>query len=173
MAAIPTLAMLHNRADPMLSSKWACKDATLPFGLPSDFLESVDLPFNNVKIGETVYGGSGYSMFPGSHSISNVNLVLYEDQKATTMKWIQLWKSKIKDFKTGYYFLPGDGSSASTGFKQSMTVQMMDTKHNRLIDFELVGIWPENTSNWSLNYTDDGRMTVSQSFSIDDIIIKF
>lgn len=171
--AAPTLAALHRRTDPALSFKWACKDDTLPFGLPSNFLESVDLPFNNIKVGETIYGGGGYSLFPGSHSISNVNLVLYEDQKCTTTQWIQLWKSKIKNFKTGSYYLPGDGSPGSSGYKQAFTVQLLNTANSPILSAEFQGAWPENTSNWSLNYTDDGRLTVSQTFAVDDLVISF
>lgn len=168
MANLELMELFHHRADPMFGFKWEAKLQELPFGLPSHFLESVDLPFNNIKIGETIYGGGKYFNYPGSHSIGTVNLVLYEDQEATATKWITLWKSKIKDMKTGIYKLPGDGTSGSAGYKQPFTVTMLDTRNKRIMDVKLIGMWPESTSNWSLNYTDDGRLTVSQSFSIDD-----
>lgn len=172
-AAIPTLAALMQRPDPLLSFKWACKNPTLPFGLPAIYLESVDVPWNNIKIGETIYGGGGYSNVAGSHSIGSVNLVLYEDQKMTTLQWVLAWKAKIKDFETGIYGLPGDGSEASTGYKQALPVQMLDTANTPLCTFLFTGIWPENTNNWTLSYTEDGRITVSQSFSVDDMFITF
>ncbi len=165
--------LLHNRPDPMFAFKWVLKLDYLPFGLPSHYLESVDLPFNNIQVGETIYGGGKYNLFPGAHNISSLNLVFYEDQKGTATKWIELWKSKIKNFRTGAYGLPGDGSLSSDGYKQQIDVQMVNTKNERIMDIQMFGLWPEATSNWSLGYSEDGRLTVSQSFAVDDQIIVF
>ncbi len=171
---VPVLSdLIARRSDPQLSFTWACQDATLPFGLPSDFLEAVDIPFNNVKIGETIYANGGYNNFPGSHSISGVSMSFYEDDKGTTMRWIDTWKRKIKDFDTGYYNLPGDGLDNSTGFKQQVSVELLNTRGERVYTVQLIGLWPEATSNYSLNYTDNGRIVVAQSFSIDDMKFKF
>lgn len=173
MAAIPQLHALLQRPDPLMQSKWACVEPTLPLGLPAHYLESVDLPWNNIKIGETIYGGGGYTNFPGSHSIGSVNLVLYEDQKATTTQWINAWKAAVQDFDSGFYNLPGDGSVNSTGFKKGFNVQLLNTMNEPVMTAKMTGLWPENTSNWTLSYSEDGRLTVSQSFSIDDLHITF
>ncbi len=173
MAAPKLSEIINSHADPMLSFKWAAKSHTLPFGLHSTFLESVDLPFNNIGVGETIYTGGGYDVYPGSHTISSVNLVFYEDQLGTCLKWIELWKSKVKNFRNGIYNLPGDGGLNSGGYKQQIDLQMLNTRDERILDVSLIGLWPEATSNWSLNYTDNGRLTISQAFSIDDQIITY
>ena len=157
---------LRQRNDPLLSFKWICPDEALPFGLPSTYLESVDVPWNNIKVEGGVYVNGKYVYYPGAHDISGLNMVFYEDDKASCMKWIMQWKAAIKDFETGLYNLPKD-------YKKDMKVQLMDSKNNPIMTVELIGIWPEATSNWSLNYTDNGRLTVSQAFSIDDQIITF
>lgn len=160
------IAKLKERNDPLLSFKWLCPDETLPFGLPSDFLESVDLPWNNIKTESGFYVNGSYLYYPGAHDIESFSMVFYEDDKVTCTKWIQQWKAAIKSFDTGLYNLPKD-------YKKDMKVQLMDSKNNPIMTVELIGIWPEATSPWSLNYTDNGRLTVSQSFSIDDQIITF
>lgn len=160
------VSKLLRRPDPLLSFKWLCPDQTLPFGLPSDYLESIDLSWRNVKVESGVYVGSGYDYYPGAHDISGFTMVLYEDQECNTMKWIEFWKTQIKDMSTGLYQLP-------TKYKKDMKVELMNSKNQPVMTVELIGIWPEATSNWSLNYTDNGRLTVSQAFSIDDQKITF
>lgn len=160
------VSKLLKRPDPLLSFKWICPDETLPFGLPSDYLESIDLSWRNVKVESGVYVGGGYDYYPGSHDISGFTMVLYEDQECNTMKWVDYWKKQIKDMSTGLYQLP-------TKYKKDMKIELMNSKNQAVMTVELIGIWPEATSNWSLNYTDNGRLTVSQAFSIDDQLITF
>lgn len=157
---------LQSRPDPQLNFKWVAEQSKLPFGLPSTYLEGIDISFNNIKVQEAIYGGSGYSYYPGTHDISAFSIQLYEDHEGNALRWILYWKSKIKSFKTGAYGLPG-------AYKQPLSILLLDTKNNPVTRIKLTGVWPSETSNYQLNYTDSGRIIVSQSMSVDSQEISF
>ena len=153
-----------NRPDPLLDFKWY--SAVIPLGLRSDYLESVDIPFNNIGLGENVYGGGGFTAFPTSHTISSFNATFYEDSLGTTLKWILSWKALVKDFKTGFYGLP-------SVYKRNWAISILNTMNEPVIDAVLKGCWPTSTSNFALNYTSNGRLIVTQEFAIDDTDYNF
>ena len=158
-ADLTQLGKILTRPDPLLSFKWVSQ--LLPFELPSHYLEGIDLPFNNVAVHEGVYSASGYTYYPGSHNVASFNATFYMDSEGTSLKWLMAWKAKVKSFETGVYELP-------VKYKQSWKVQLLDTTNKVIIQSELVGVWPSDTSAFSLNYTDNGRLTLQQAFSIDD-----
>ena len=147
-----------------MSFKWVCP--IIPLGLPSHFLESIDIPFNNIKVHDSVYGGSGYTYFPGSHDVGAFNITVYMDSLGTSLKWLMAWKALIKDFDTGAYQLP-------SVYKQTWKVLLLNTKNDVILEAELQGTWPSDTSAFTLNYTDNGRLTLTQAFSIDNAKINF
>lgn len=159
-----SIQKLMARPDPLMSFHWMCLDGTLPFGLPCEYLESIDIPFTNVKT-DTVFSGSGYLSYPLSHEVEAFNMVLYEDSESSAVKWVNDWKSKIKDFNTGSYGLPSE-------YKRDITVGMLSNNGAVSVRYTLIGVWPTQTANLSLNYTESGRITISQSFAIDDVLIE-
>lgn len=171
---LTSLQKLLAMPDPLLTFKWVC--TYLPFGHKLEYVESIDLPFLNVSIGDKTHMASGYIYFPGTHDISSFSMTFYEDSNGSSSKWIWGWKSKIKDFSTGLYNLPGTGSDDDNapGFKKSIRVQLLDTANNPVISAQLIGVWPADTGNFGLNYTDtNGRVTVTQTFSVDDQKLTF
>lgn len=158
-----TLQQVRARPDPLLNWQWICLDGTLPFDHPNEYLESIDLPFNNIR-SESVYVGSGYTCYPQAHEVEAFTAVFYEDCYAATTTWLQDWKSKIKNFSTGVYGLPKD-------YKKTMTVALLTTKGEPALQYRLIGIWPTITSSLSLNYNESGRIILSQTFSVDDVEI--
>jgi len=157
---------LLNLPDPLLDFKWICRDGKLPFGLPSEYLESIDLPFLNIRIKEGVFGGSRYTYYPGFHDISSFSVNFYEDSQGNVTRWLWQWKNRIKDFKTGIYNLPSD-------YKRNLNIQLLDTNNTPVINASLIGVWPADTSNYQLNYTNNGRIIVGQTFSIDNQELEF
>jgi len=139
--------------------------------LDPSYVESIDVPFNNISIADNWYGGSGYTYFAGPHDISSFSVTFYEDQKVSTLKYILAWKNLVKDFDSGFYNLPGLGDG-KVGYKRSMRLLFLDSKNNAILQADLEGIWPADTGNLSLNYTDSGRITISQTFSCDNGAIK-
>jgi len=155
---------LARRSDPMLDSRWAC-DA-IPFNLPANFLESVDIPFNNIGAAENLYGASGYTCYPSTHTIGSVTMTFYEDELATALAWIHKWKAAVKDFGTGVYNLPDT-------YKREMTVVLMNGRNVDVLKAKLIGLWPAATSSYSLKYSDAGRLVLTQEFMIDDLELTF
>lgn len=155
-----------NRPDPMMSFKWVCSDASLPFALPCHYLESVDLNWENIQVASAYYEAGSNSYFPGINDVSAINMTFYEDQLASAMQWIMEWKAAVKDMNTGFYNMPST-------YKKDVNISLLDNKNREIMVVKLIGLWPEATSSWSLNYTDAGRLVVSQSFSIDNQKIEF
>lgn len=152
--------------DPLLSFKWVGEFLPTINGhtLKTDYLESVDLPFNNITIADNWYGGSGYTYYAGPHDISSFSATFYEDRLGSTMKWLLQWKQLVKNLDTGIYNLP-------SVYKKSLRVLMLDSKNTPILRSEMTGIWPADTGNLSLNYTDGGRIVITQTFSCDNQIL--
>lgn len=166
MASGPTdIAIIQSRPDPLPSWKWR-SDTVTPFGLPYHYVEGIDLPWNNIDIGNKIPRGSGYAYYPGTHDISAVTIVLYEDSDARTLQWLYDWKSKVKDFNTGLYGYP-------TEYKRNWTFVMCNTKDVPVITAELTGMWPADTSPVQLGYSEAGRIIHSQQFSVDGQNLTF
>ncbi len=155
-------------SDPLLSFKWVC--TKLPFGFPPERVEAIDLPFLNIAVGDKTHIASGYMYYPSTHDISSFSMTLYEDSSASAMKFIWQWKRAVKDFKTGFYNVPGVNDN---GYKKTIVVQLLDASNNPVITATLKGCWPADTGNFALNYTDTNRLTVVQTFSVDDQELQF
>jgi hypothetical protein len=144
--------------------KWVSN--VIPFDLPSNYLESVDLTFNNIKVGEGIYGGSGFSYYPGAHDVASFSATFYEDDRCTALKWVEGWKAKIKNFSTGAYEMPSN-------YKRTWTITLLNTKNEPVLNAKLEGVWPSNTGNFALNYTSNGRLVLTQEFSKDNMVLEF
>lgn len=159
------IAKILAMPDPMLQFKWVA--LSLPFDMPGEYMETIDLPFNNVAPSEGVYIGGRFMYFPGTHTVSAFSASFYEDRNAKALKWIQEWKSKIKNFQTGAYGLPAD-------YKRDIVVRQLDQKNEPIFDVRLIDCWPADTSPLSMSYTDgSGRVVIQQNFSVDDQQITF
>lgn len=151
--------------DPQLAFKWISKP--LPFGHKAEYVEAVDINHNNIAASEGVYFGSRFVYFPGTHTIAAFTLTLYEDRLGTSQKWINDWKSRVKDMESGAYGLPSD-------YKRNIEVQLLDQKNLPVATYKMIDCWPTDTQPFSLNYTDgSGRITVAQTFSVDHSQVTF
>jgi hypothetical protein len=166
---LTVLDLLKSMPDPLLSFKWVCTE--LPLDHPVHYVESINLPFLNVGIGDKAHASAGYSYFPSTHDISSFSITFYEDSNAKSSKFLWKWKNEIKDFSTGLYNLPGSDGS---GYKKTIKVALLDTANNKVLSANLLGVWPADTDSLNLNYTEvGGRITISQTFSIDDQELQF
>jgi len=164
--ALTDIAKLQALRDPLLSFKWVAESLPTISGihLEPSFLESIDLPFNNISIADSWHGGSGFTYYPGTHDISSFSCTFYEDNHATTTKWLIAWKALVKDMDTGFYNLP-------SVFKKNINVIMLDSKNNSVLKAEMTGLWPAETGNFALNYSDSGRIIITQTFSCDGQVL--
>lgn len=158
------LATLLKRPDPLLEYMWICD--SLPFGLPVEYVETLDLPFNNIKIAEPFAGGAGYTYYPGTHDISSFSMAFYMDVQGTSLKWLNKWKGLVKDFKTNLYGLP-------SSYKQPITVILYDNRGKAVVKVKLTGTWPADTQNLSLSNSSYNRLILTQTFSCDGQEIIF
>lgn len=165
---LTSINKLVSRPDPQLNFKWVVMSSMPDVGgvsLPTEYVESVDIPFGNIQVAEGVFNCGSMTYFPGFHDTSAFGLVLYEDDQATALHYILNWKANVKNYATGAYKLPKQ-------YKRDLRVRLLDTKNIGVVDFILEGIWPADTSNYSLQYTSSERLVVSQNFSIDNVQVK-
>lgn len=158
------LQRILSRSDPLLNFKWVTEESL--FGLPGNYLESVDVPFNNISVREGQYVGASFIYFPGTNNTSSVGITLYEDSEGSTVRWLESWKSAIVDFKTGLHNLPIE-------YKRNLKVYMLDTMGEKVTTVYLEGIFPEATGNISLGYNESGRVIITQTFSCDNCRFDF
>lgn len=165
--------------DPLLSFKWVC--LLLPFQditrMRPEYVEAVDLPFNNIGVAQGVFSAGGFTMYPTSHTVSTLAVTFYEDRFGTAGAYLQYWKSLVKNFETGEYGLPHSGISTSTskpGYKQDILVALLDQKNEIVVRARVKDVFPSDTNALSLNYTDGtSRITMQQTFSVDDIVYEY
>lgn len=150
-----------NRPDPMMTWRWVVAGGgALPFGLPAVYVESIDVPFENVQVQQGIFSGGTFTYFPANHDVAAFSMTFYEDEQATVLKWITQWRSKIKDMSTGLMNLP-------KLYKRDINVDLLNGRGESVFTVKLLGCWPSDTGNLGLSYSDEGRLTITQSFSID------
>ena len=163
MGSSTQLGQILSRPDPLLVWRW-CVD-TVPFGeefgIGPNYVETFEIPFNNIKA-EGVFCAGGYNYFPGFHDVSAFNVTFYGDSEGNALNYIMGWKSKVKNFDTGIYALPGE-------YKRDWQVRLLDPAGNTVLTVLLEGCWPADTGQVSLNYDDGGaRISFNQNFSVDN-----
>lgn len=158
-----SIGVLLNRGEVQHSWKWVYADNTLPFGLPYEFVEGCSLSFNNIGSNQIGVNG-GFIGMPGTHTIAPISLTLAADGAGQVLRWIEGWKSKVKNFKTGLY----NGQSA---YKRDMKFSMLDTTGNPNVTLRYSGCFPTDTGGLDLNYSESGRLILTQPFAVDDVEI--
>ena len=157
------------RPDPMLNFKWQVSSIPGPAEfsrlIDTSYIESFDIPFSNVRSTGVFFGG-GYDYFPEFHDTSSFSVTFYGDSEARAMAYLWGWKQKVKLFGNGLYNLPVD-------FKDTWKVQLLNTKGTVIANVSLIGCWPADTNNITLDQDGSNRITFSQTFSLDSMEIEF
>lgn len=165
------LALLRRLPDPMMTHRWII-DGDLPFGkefgVNHSFIESVNVPFNNLTASNAFYGG-GYNYFPQFHDISAFTLNVYADGEGRALEWLLYWKSCVKDFNTGLYKLP----YGKDGYKRDLPVTLLDAAGRAICTITLKDTFPVDLGNLDLNYSSADRLVLSQNFSVDTQVVQF
>ena len=165
---MPNIGELTERSDPLTEWMWKVRGDTFPApsgvtGVSTLYVETFDLSFSNIKVEDSLFGGGGYSYFPGFHDCSAFSVTFYEDSQASTLKFIKEWKAKIKNFSSGVYNPPSEYKV------DNLIVDLFDTKGNVALSVKLNGVWPAETSNLSLDTSSTNRLRITQSFSVDNV----
>lgn len=159
--SLATFLKARQRGDePLLGFKWVC--TSLPYGLPVTYVESIQVSFVNFNIKDGLFAAATYSYFPGFTDIDSFTITFHESVSAKATAWVLGWKSRIKDFSTGAYYLPSN-------YKEDIKISMLNNQNQSIIDITMVDCWPATEDQWDLNYTDpSARMQKSVTFSVDD-----
>lgn len=172
MAYKTQIDRLKERPDPLLTFRWVVK--TLPiidldgstFQLDTNFVETFEIPFNNVTSSGIFFGG-GRRYFPEFHDVSAISVNFYGDVENKSLKYIWAWKRRVKNFDTGLYSLP-------TQYKHTVNAVLLDPMGEGIMEASVIGMWPADTQAVPLEYTDgSGRIVYSQNFSVDIMNLKF
>ena len=164
------LSVMIQRGDPQHSWKWVYGQEALPFGLPYQFVEACSLSFNNIAAGNPIFMNAGFMQMPGTHSVAPISLTFFVDGGSAAgagghvIKWIELWKSKVKDFKTGLY-------NSQSEFKKEMKFQLLSTSGMVATTLKYTGCFPTDTGALDLNYSESGHLQLTQQFAVDDVEI--
>lgn len=159
---------------PLLTFKWVC--SSLPFGFDPTYVESLDLPFCNVDVSQGWHGAGSFTYYPEFSNISSFSLTLYEDSSMSTLQWLTFWKNQIKVLyptsaengsgKAGAYFLP-------RYYKRNMEFKLLATDNSEVLKVTLINVFPTDTGNLSMDYTQSDRVKLTQTFSCDDQSLDF
>ena len=160
------IARLSARPDPLLDFKWRVKALPRPaFGVDETYIETVDLPWNNIGAAN-IFAGGGYNYFPQFHDISAFGINIYADCEGRSLKWLNAWRQSVKSFETGLYSLPKD-------YKENLVVQLMDTKNKPIVEVTLNGVWPADFTSLNLVSESGNRIVYAVQFSVDSQSIQF
>ena len=159
---ITDIGLLSKRPDPLLSTHWYIKvmpKSANAFQVDHTYVETIDLPFNEIKSGAHFSGG-GYTYFPEFHDVSAFSVNFYADSEGRVLKWLIDWRSRVKDFDSGLYRMPSE-------YKESITVALITATMKVVATVELMGIWPASLSNFDLGNADPAKLSLSATFSVD------
>lgn len=150
--------------DPFQEWKWAVIGG-VPFGeqfsVNHYYIENIELPFKNVQVDQIFAAGKQFS-YPAFENISAFTVNFYADSEGRSLKWILHWKSLVLNPTTRLYGLPKD-------YLRDWTVGLMNPKGEVTVKAKLIGTWPADTNSVSLSQN-NGRVVMSQNFSIDDVV---
>lgn len=155
------IGVLMQRGEIQHNWKWVYADASLPFGLPYEYVEGCSLSFNNLSANQ-IHVNAGFLMMPGTHTVAPISVTFAESGTGIVTKWIESWKAKVKDFKSGLY-------GGQSDYKRDMKFSLLDTRGNAHTTLRYMGCFPLETGNLDLEYSESGRVSISQPFSVDDM----
>lgn len=145
---------------PIHDWKWHC--TSLPYGMDTDYCESVSIPFPSFNI-KPLFGAGTFSYYPGFLEIQAFDCQFHEDEALRTSKWLSMWKERIMDPENGAFYLP-------TNYKMDLEFELLDNKNQSILSILCKNCWPSTKQNWDLTYTStNGLIKVHQNFSTDGI----
>lgn len=161
------LTDLSSIPDPMPSWLWRVNIPSLINGLSLDprFIEEIRLPFNNSQA-EPRYSGGRRKFYPGIVEVGACEIVFYGDVNNTSANYLKTWREEIIRYQGGFpiYGLPGKHGN---GYKKTIRWEMYSMDGNLVTTGKLIGCFPTEISELSLNYSSSDRIKFTQNFSVD------
>lgn len=156
LLALSKLKEMHKGSrEPLQSWKWYLK-AFPKIGnlvLPTSYCEELGLPFPQFAQNSKEFASTTVT-FPGAISIDGFEMVLYEDQAASSMGYVQAWQSMIQNPYTGGYRVPAF-------YWRDLEAVLMDTRNNDIATAIIKNAWPLGMSSIQLNQAGAERVKIS------------
>lgn len=146
---------------PLLEFKWVVRAFPSFDGvsIPNTYCESVNLPFPQIQ--ETTKNVAATTLFlAGLSQVQSFDMEFYEDEKARSLKYLQLWQANIQDPFTGRYY-------PALHYKKNIIVTLFNTSNEPILDVLLKNVWPMGIQNWNLNYGGSNRLKNNVNFACD------
>lgn len=153
-----------NRPDPQMEFDWE----VVIFGpngepFPPEYVEEIDCP--NVQIDvDRIFRGGSYVKMAKYYDVPSMNIVFYEDNRATTYGFFRSWFETV--------FTPEGYSSPLNQYKGSITVRPKDALQNIAVTLNYSGVFPVNFPNIKLG-SSSNRITHSVEFSVDSLDVSY
>lgn len=169
MAAIPLdLDSVQNAmsgyGEPLDSFKWCIESLPSFFGLtiPKEYVLEASIPMPTFGSQQKQTAATVITL-PDVGEISGFDLVLHEDQKGSTFKYIISWMEHIQNPHSGGFYLPYN-------YKRDLIVQLQNKKGEVAIRAKLKGCYPHSPSPISLSGGGGEVVKISCGMAVDAMI---
>ena len=147
--------------EPHTTEKWIVREFPTFNGVTLDSViaEAIDLPFP-IFSDKSKSVASSQIYFPAGVSVSGFSVSMGVDQKLRALKFIDAWRSNIRNPRTGGYKTPSN-------YKRTLTVDLYNVKGDVIGSADLKNVWPLGLQQMQL----DGevrRNMISIQFMCDD-----
>ena len=127
------------------------------------FVERIGINFAKIPSKGRFTGGS-FDYYPDNSNIDGFPITFYEDEFFTVTRYLYQWSSAVCSSDGNViYGLPAV-------YKRSLICGLFNriSDLNPVLSLRYTKIWPTDRESWSLNYNDEGRLTVTANFSVDN-----
>lgn len=127
--------------------------------------ESLSVPFLAMSA-EPRFHGAAREYYPTSADMAPTTMTVYEDQNFSALNFLLLWKRLVRN-ENGVYGAP-------SVYKKGIDVEFYtrtDTT-NYILKVTLNDCWPMEVHPYELNYTGNGRLVTTVTFSIKSASVK-
>lgn len=154
---------------PMPKWRWISKIVGPQDGIAGvDFdallVESITLPNGEVLGQNPSFGGGRTTYYPDFPEVSTISVNFYETETGAANLAISNWQEAVKS-RTGWYGLPAK-------YKCRLLTNLFGYSSNvqAVMSYSAEGVWPVDAGTLDLNYTEDDRLVLSVTMSVDRIL---
>ena len=150
---------------PLMQMKWIV-DAFPTFNgaetIQPHYCEEASLPFPQIAEKSKTIAATNI-FFPGGSQVQPFDMVLYEDQKARSMRYILNWQSKIQNPSTGGYY-------PASFYKRDLKFLLLNDQNEVILEGIARNAWPLGIQPLQLTYSSNDRHKLSLNVACDAFV---